>query len=146
MFSNFFYNIRHQPQESEKAHEELHSIFGPHLMGKIALGIFQHHYNNEITYCLGKDAKDKYREIVEAYNDQFNLKWSSSQDGNEALDSDDRADICTRSKAPTLIGRLSIILWIYINGKFYLINLRDNFINRNIYTFYFEINFYNFSI
>ena len=87
-------------------------------MGKIALAIFRHHYNADITYYHGKNAQMVYRRIVEAYNDQFNLKWSSSQEANDGgIDSDDKADISTRSKASTLIGRLSVILWIYINGK-----------------------------
>lgn len=86
-------------------------------MGKIALAIFEHHFSNPITYKLGKEAKQCYDEIVETYNEQFNLKWSSSQDGKEACDSDEKAEISTRSKAPTLIGRLSVILWIYFNGS-----------------------------
>ena len=109
--------FRHQPQESEDAHNELKRNYDANLMGKIALAIFQHHYNADITYYHGKEAQKTYRRIVEAYNDQFNLKWSSSQDGNDGLDSDDKSEISTRSKASTLIGRLSVILWIYFNGK-----------------------------
>ena len=86
-------------------------------MGKIALAIFQHHYDKDTLYSLGKEAKEKYEEIVEAYNEQFNLKWASSQDTPDALDNEDRAEISTRSKASTLIGRLTVILWIYVNGK-----------------------------
>lgn len=92
--------------------------YDENLMGKIALAIYEHHSVNEITYKLGEEAKKCYDEIVEAYNDQFNIKWSSTQSGQEGCDSDDKDNIATRSKAPTLIGRLSVILWIYFNGKY----------------------------
>ena len=94
------------------------STYDENLMGKIALAIFDHHNTNPTTYKLGSEAKECYDDIVETYNEQFNLKWSSSQDGKEPCDSDDKAEISTRSKAPTLIGRLSVILWIYFNGMY----------------------------
>lgn len=92
------------------------ATYDENIMGKIALSIFEHHYNNPTTYRLGLDAKETYDEIVETYNEQFNMKWCS-QDGKDGCDSDEKSEIPTRSKAPTLIGRLSVILWIYFNGS-----------------------------
>lgn len=34
------------------------------------------------------------------------------------LSAEERAEINVRTKAPELIGRLSIVLWIYCNGMF----------------------------
>ena len=39
----------------------------------------------------------------------------------EQLDSYEKAEICVRTKAPELIGRLCCVLWIYNNGKTYVI-------------------------
>ena len=110
---------RHLPRQSEEAHRKLMESYDENIMGKIALAIFEHHHNNPTVYKLGEKAKQTYDEIVETYNEQFNLKWCSSQDVKEPCDSQEKAEIATRSKAPTLIGRLSVILWIYFNGKYY---------------------------
>lgn len=85
-------------------------------MGKIALGIYNFHKDDSLLYVLTEEAEKVYEEVVDKYNEQFNLKWSSSQD-EVLLDSQERAEISVRSKATELVGRLSIILWIYTNGK-----------------------------
>ena len=85
-------------------------------MGKLALGIFNFHKDSNITYVLDEQAEKVYESVVDKYNEQFNLKWSNSQETN-SMDSQERAEICVRTKATELIGRLSIILWIYINGN-----------------------------
>lgn len=88
--------------------------YDENLMGKIALAIFEWHNGKKICYSLNGESEEAYESIVEKYNDQFNLKWASSQ---ENLDPLDKAEISVRTKAPELIGRLSVILWIYTNGK-----------------------------
>lgn len=41
-----------------------------------------------------------------------------SQIGTQGeLDVLDKSEICVRSKAPELIGRLACVLWIYCKGK-----------------------------
>lgn len=89
-------------------------------MGKVALAIYNYHKDDSIIYILTEEAEKVYEEVVDKYNEQFNLKWSSSQD-EVVLDSQERAEICVRSKATELVGRLSIILWIYTNGMFIII-------------------------
>ena len=39
------------------------------------------------------------------------------QGSQPELDAMERDDICVRTKAGELIGRLSIVLWIYSEGK-----------------------------
>ena len=85
-------------------------------MGKLALGLYNFHKDDKVSYYLDEKAEQKYQAVVDKYNESFNRKWGDSQDDN-ILDSQDMAEISVRSKATELIGRLSIILWIYINGK-----------------------------
>ena len=87
--------------------------YDEHFMGKVCLGIYNHHYNREVCYKMSEEASKVYEYIVDKYNEIFNLKWASSQ---ENLDEYDKAEISVRTKAPELIGRLSVILWIYTNG------------------------------
>ena len=91
-------------------------MYGHDMMGKIALGIFELHRDQEIIYTLSEEADKVYQEIANKYNEQFNMKWANNED-DLLLDSQERAEIAVRSKATELVGRLSIILWIYINGK-----------------------------
>lgn len=37
----------------------------------------------------------------------------------EHLDRLDKAEISVRSKAPELIGRMTVSMWLYCNGKLY---------------------------
>lgn len=90
-------------------------------MGKLAMGLFKHHKDAKIEYALDEEAGKVYSQMVDKYNEQFNLKWSNSQEDATPLDSQERAEICVRSKATELIGRLSIILWIYTKGLIYLL-------------------------
>ena len=45
----------------------------------------------------------------------------SSQCSQDQLDSYDKAEISVRSKAPELIGRMTVSLWIYCKGTLYFI-------------------------
>lgn len=85
-------------------------------MGKIALAIYTFHKDEAITYKLTPEAYEVYEGVVKKYNDQFNMKWTARND-DILLDSQERAEIKVRSKASELVGRLSVILWVYINGN-----------------------------
>lgn len=98
---------------------KLKEQYGRDFMGKLALGIYNFHKDEPIEYYLNQEAELKYQAVVDKYNESFNRKWSDSQDDN-MLDSQDMAEISVRSKATELIGRLSIILWIYVNGNIFL--------------------------
>ena len=88
-------------------------------MGKLAMALFKHHKDANIEYALDEEAREVYSKMVDKYNEQFNLKWSNSQEDATLLDSQERAEICVRSKATELIGRLSIILWIYTKSLYF---------------------------
>ena len=50
------------------------------------------------------------------------MSYLQGSEGSQAsqeqqLDSYDKAEISVRSKAPELIGRMTVSLWIYCNGK-----------------------------
>ena len=94
-------------RENKQAYRDMSKKYDPDLLGKIALGIYDYHYGKKIVYQLSDEAEEVYEEIVEKYNEQFNMKWASSQQNLDALD---KAEISVRTKAPELIGRLSVIL------------------------------------
>ena len=108
-------------KENEKAHKEMKEIYGLDMMGKIALEIFTFHEHKEVVYKYKTDAKELYNRVAERYIETYNEKWSNSQ---EDMDEVDRSEIPLRSKAPELIGRLSIILWIYKNGNYNILKYK----------------------
>lgn len=105
--------FRHEPSENRLAYKKLKETYGLDIIGKVALNVFNYHEENEIVYVLSPDATIAYEQIVQRYNKQFNMKWNPNQDDTD--DSQD-SDIPVRTKATELIGRLSVILWIYTNG------------------------------
>lgn len=58
------------------AADELIAEYDEDFMGKIALSIFNYHYENPICYQLDDEARGAYERIINRFNDQFNLKYS----------------------------------------------------------------------
>ena len=62
--------------ENRDAAKEMMEKSDSELMGKVALALFKHHRNQQITYELDQDAESLYETIFDKYNAQFNLKYS----------------------------------------------------------------------
>ena len=94
------------------------------------LNILTYHEDKDTCYTLDDEAKKLFKRITDTYSGQFNLKFSSASELSSSqpeLDTEERADICVRTKAMELIGRLTCVLWVYCNGKLLTI-LQINFI------------------
>ena len=94
------------------------------------LNILTYHEDRDICYTLDDEAEKLFECITDKYSGQFNLKYSSASQLSSSqpeLDTEERADICVRTKAMELIGHLTCVLWVYCNGNF-LIILQINFI------------------
>ena len=116
VYKNIFHICRHTLKENRQAYKELRENYDDNILGQVALAIYKYHHKKPTTYVLNEKAQDTFDEINDKYNAQFNLKWSSSQ-----LDATEKSEIPTRSKAPQLIGRLAVILWIYCKGNHIII-------------------------
>ena len=94
--------------------------YGLDIMGEIAKEIYMFHKDANRMYTLCEDADKIYQEVVAKYNKQYNRKWGHlvSSDEDDMLSSQDTAEIQIRSKAEELVGRLSVILWIYTRGRY----------------------------
>ena len=85
-------------------------------------GILHHHKDTEITYELDDEGNQAYEQIVNKYNDQYNLKYTSTSQISASqpdLNMEEKAELSVRTKATEIIGRLACVLWIYCNGKYY---------------------------
>ena len=78
MIQHFISNItiRYMFGENRDVANEMMEKHNPDLMGKVALALFKHHRNQQITYQLDQDAESLYETIFDKYNAQFNLKYS----------------------------------------------------------------------
>ena len=106
--------------ENKSAAKELQRRFNDNVMGMVMLKIFVHHHEKDICYTLDDEAEQLFERITDKYSGQFNLKYSTSSQLSSLqpeLDTDERAEICVRTKATELIGRLTCVLWVYCNGK-----------------------------
>ena len=82
--------------------------------------IFSFHQDVDICYTLDDEAEKLFERITDKYSGQFNLKYSSGSQlpsSQPELDVEEKAEICVRTKATELIGRLTCILWVYCNGR-----------------------------
>ena len=85
--------------------------------------IITYHLDAKINYELSEEAEDIFEVIIDNYNSQFNLKYSTnSQVSNSQLelDTSEREDIFVRTKAAELVGRVACVLSIYCNGMHYI--------------------------
>ena len=82
--------------------------------------ILTHHYERNIHYEFDNDAEDLFEEIIDNYNAQFNLKYSTSSSqmssSQPELDTSEHEEIFVHTKAAELVGRIACVLSIYCNG------------------------------
>ena len=94
--------------------------YNENIVGMVLYEILKHHYEKGIHYELDSDAEDLFEEIIDQYNAQFNLKYSTSSShlssSQPELDTSEREEIFVRTKAAELVGRLACVLSIYCNG------------------------------
>ena len=91
--------------------------------------IITYHLDAKINYQLSEEAEDIFEVIIDNYNSQFNLKYSTNSqlsNSQPELDTSEREDIFVRTKAAELVGRVACVLSIYCNGMHFF-----NFIHFN---------------
>ena len=79
-------------------------------------GILIHHKDNHVTYALDEEGNLLYEQIVNKFNDQYNLKYTSASQVSASqpdLNMEEKVDLSVCTKATEIIGRLSCVLWIY---------------------------------
>ena len=106
--------------ENKTAAKELMRNYNDHVVGQVMSKIFAHHSETDTCYRLDEEAEKVYKNITDKYNGQFNLKYSSASQlsaSQPVLDLEEKSEICVRTKANVLIGRLTCVLWVYCNGK-----------------------------
>ena len=78
--------------------------------------ILTHHFESKIHYELDKEAEDLFEEIIDNYNAQFNLKYSTSysqiSSSQPELDTSEREEIFVLTKATELVGSHLCTLYI----------------------------------
>ena len=82
--------------------------------------IFLYHEEKDTCYTLDPEAEKLFEKITDKYSGQFNLKYSTSSQLSSSqpeLDNEEKAEICVRTKATEMIGRLTCVLWVYCNGE-----------------------------
>ena len=82
--------------------------------------ILAHHLDKDTCYTLSEEAEQIFEQITDKYSGQFNLKYSSASQisvSQPELDIEEKFEICVRTKATELIGRLICVLWVYCNGN-----------------------------
>ena len=88
------------------------------------LNILTYHEDKDTCYTLDDEAEKLFECITDKYSGQFNLKYSSASQLSSSqpeFDTEERADICVRTKATELIGHLTCVLWVYCNDNFLII-------------------------
>ena len=123
-------NFRFMCAPNKDAAKELIRRFDDNLIGIIMRNILMYHEDKDTCYTLDEEAEKLFERITDKYSGQFNLKYSSASQLSSSqpeLDTEERVDICVRTKAMELIGCLTCTLWVYCNGNF-LIILQINFI------------------
>ena len=112
---------RHKWKTNKEAAKELMATFPEHIIGIVLYEIIKHHFDKKIHYDLSAEAEEMFEEIIDNYNAQFNLKYSTSSSqlssSQPELETSEREEIFVRTKAAELVGRLACVLSIYCNGK-----------------------------
>ena len=87
--------------------------------------ILKHHFEKNIHYELSLEAEDLFEEIMDNYNAQFNLKYSTSgsqiSSSQPELEMSEHEELFVRTKAAELVGRLACVLSeeiLFINFSF----------------------------
>ena len=74
------------------------------------------------TYSLDSEAEKVFENIVDKFNDQYNLKYTSLSQlttSQPDLDGDEKSELSVRTKATEIIGRLACVLWVYCECRFF---------------------------
>ena len=70
--------------------------------------ILKHHFEKNIHYELSSEAEDLFEEIMDNYNAQFNLKYSTSgsqiSSSQPELETSECEELFVRTKAAELVG------------------------------------------
>ena len=77
--------------------------------------IFVHHSETDTCYTLTEDAEKVSEAIMDKYDSQFNLKYSTASQisaSQPELDLEEKSEICIRTKATELIGRLMCFMGV----------------------------------
>ena len=110
------FSIRHKWKTNKEAAKDLMKIFPEHIGGMVLYQIMRHHFEQKIHYTLSSDAEELFEEIIDNYNAQFNLKYSTSSSqfssSQPELETSEREEIFVRTKAAELVGRLACVLSI----------------------------------
>ena len=88
----------------------------------VLYNILTHHYEKNTHYEFDNDAEDLLEKIIDNYNAQFNVKYSTSSSqifsSQPELDTSECEEIFVCTKAAELTGRVACVLSIYCNGSF----------------------------
>ena len=105
-------NLRHKWKTNKEAAKKFVAEFNENIL--------THHYDRNTHYEFDNDAEDLFEEIIDNYNAQFNLKYSTSSSqissSQPELDTSEREEIFLCTKAAELVGRVACVLSIYYNG------------------------------
>ena len=112
--------LRHKWKTNKEAAKKLLAEFNENIVGMVLYNILTHHYDKNTHYEFDNDAEDLFEEIIDNYNAQFNLKYSTSSSqissSQPELDTSECEEIFVRTKAAKLVGRVACVLSIYCNG------------------------------
>ena len=112
--------LRHKWKTNKEAAKKLLAEFNENIVGMVLYNILTHHYDKNTHYEFDNDAEDLFEEIIDNYNVQFNLKYSTSSSqissSQPELDTSEHEEIFVRTKAAELVGRVACVLSIYCNG------------------------------
>ena len=99
--------------------------FNEHIVGQVLYNILLHHYEAGIHYKFSEEAEELFEVIIDNYNSQFNLKYSTSSSQLASsqceLDTSEHEDIFVHTKAAELVGRVACVLSVYCNGMFVIL-------------------------
>ena len=94
------------------------STYPEHIVGMVLYEILKNHFEKSIHYELSSEAEDLFEEIMDNYNAQFNLKYSTSglqmSSSQPELEISEHEEIFVRTKAAELVGRLACV---YCHGN-----------------------------
>ena len=115
-----YFPFRHKWKTNKEAAKELISTYPEHIVGMVLYEILKHHFEKNIHYQLSSEAEDFFEEIMNNYNAQFNLKYSTSglqiSSSQPELETSEHEEIFVRTKAAELVGRLACVLSIYCHS------------------------------
>lgn len=67
---------RYTLAECKKARDSKDDTYDKDIMNRVALAIYEHHYDANICYELDEEAEALYEEIFDRYNRQYNMRYA----------------------------------------------------------------------